>query len=368
MNMSGSWLKKGWLSNLILLVLSVFLSMVIVFSFYTLKAYKFYQNHPSLDNGGTYFVYDPLLGYAPSLNVRASFVSGERRFELLTDNIGARIASLSSSSTGKVDILGVGCSFTWGDNVDYKDAYLNVIAQKTGLSVSNIAMPSYGTTSAFLSLRKFVHLKPRVVIYGLIEDHLVRNLIPCARCDAPFCRATPFVDFDPAPYIHPPRSFLNVDTFEYSQSFLARHKFGLIDVKWAFLKDVFSLTKHMSSDMNEKYDLRAEDLAYQKAAFQFLIEQMVDLCKKNGIKLVVVYIPDPDSIFPPPAPIRTLSKYVDGKDVFFVDLTQSFLEYARRFGKKSLLSLDGKDSHPSEVAHSLIADKILPIIKFIYSQ
>ena len=64
------------------------------------------------------------------------------------------------------------------------------------MPVANGAVSSYGTVSSHRALMRFKDLKPKVVIYGVIGDHLRRNLDPCAPSFHPPCLSVPHVVVD----------------------------------------------------------------------------------------------------------------------------------------------------------------------------
>ena len=55
-------------------------------------------------------------------------------------------------------------------------------------------------------LERNLDLRPRVVVYGVIQDHVKRNLSGCAPAYGPACLPCAWVDFDAAarPFLHPP--------------------------------------------------------------------------------------------------------------------------------------------------------------------
>lgn len=352
---------------LLVIIYNFVLIFIILFGFYTVKAKIFYDAHRILISENNVLRFDPLLGFSlyPNLNLRQIYPN----IDLFTDNIGARVDRPGITCPKKVDILGIGCSFTWEDSVNYEKTYLSLLAKKTGLIVSNLAKPSYGATAAFLSLEKYKYLSPKIVIYGFIEGHMRRMLSPCAPCEFSFCRPSPFVNFNPRPYIQKPSIDEYKIYFRYQAEVMSPHKFGLIDIYWAFKTDLVCLTKTDSIGLNERF---TNNYPRSEEALRYLIEKMILSCKELKAKLIIIYIPNPNLIDPPSKEFsHVIEKFTDSKNIFFVDVTKSFHGYAKKFGQDKLKSMcvpmRGNNYHPSEQAHQLIVDALLPIIKGIVS-
>ena len=86
-----------------------------------------------------------------------------------------------------VDVLAVGCSFTWGHGVESEETYPQQLGGILGASVANFGMGSFGSVQSFQTLLHNADLKPKVVVYGFIQDHLRRNVSPCAPNYVPYC-------------------------------------------------------------------------------------------------------------------------------------------------------------------------------------
>jgi len=54
------------------------------------------------------------------------------------------------------------------------------VPMKLGRTGANLALAAYGTTQSLQVLRRNLNLKPKLVIYTLISDHLRRNVSSCA--------------------------------------------------------------------------------------------------------------------------------------------------------------------------------------------
>jgi hypothetical protein len=149
---------------------------------------------------------DPVLGYAPPRNGVTTRRKGGLEYHVYTDDRRCRVNHPHQPSADHVDLLTVGCSFSWGHGMENEATYTQQLASRLNISVANASLGSYGTVNSLLTLRNDLVLRPRVVVYGFIEDHLRRNVTPCAPTYGPYCLPTAFVSFaaDGTPSIHPP--------------------------------------------------------------------------------------------------------------------------------------------------------------------
>ena len=343
--------RRKKLGNLEAFGISTFLCGMALFAFYLAKAKSFYAQHKSEYIGDSFIQEDRTIGYSQRPNIEMQHVTPPI-YTVYTDNLGGRASHKGVVVPSSVDILGIGCSFAWGHGVDDQSTYLKLLGRDLHLTVFNAALASYGMTSALLSLEKHLSLKPKVVIYGFIDDHIARSLHPCAPCATPFCRPTAYVSFDVAgkPYIHPP-GISCPGYFSYLHDVFMEHPFGFGDVVWAMRRDLMIFLGQNAASINARFNTTAQDI--QKKAVEFLLDRMVVRCRQIGAKLVIVYLPDAGSMTPPPVPLaQALAKYSRAPDVFFTDASYAYRSWAGKYGE-SALKASVSDSHPSEQAHFL---------------
>ncbi len=95
---------------------------------------------------------------------------------------------------------------------------------------------------------------------------------------------------------------------------------------------------------------------------EFIVERLVTDVRDRQAKLILVYIPVMTEVKPlPPEFAPALSRWVDDRNVFVVDTTNVIDTFVEE-NDADLLRAGGVDSHPSEVAHQMIADEIAPVI------
>ena len=109
--------------------------------------------------------------------------------EVATNLDGHRVAADARwQHDGPADIVAVGCSFTFGFGVKTDEAFPARLAHILGRPVVNAGVPAYGTVGSLDALDGALHLRPRVIVYGLVDVHLERNVRPCAPAWTPYCR------------------------------------------------------------------------------------------------------------------------------------------------------------------------------------
>src|SRR5437867_1624727 len=134
----------------LMLALAVLSCGAVVGTYYTVKAKKYYEQHQFHFTGGPLFAPDPEIGYVerPGLRYRKTDFPS---YDVFTDARGVRVSRPELPAPERIDLLNVGCSFTWGDGVQYEQTYPHLAGNLTGLKEYNVALPGYGTTAALLS-------------------------------------------------------------------------------------------------------------------------------------------------------------------------------------------------------------------------
>lgn len=283
-------------------------------------------------------------------------------YEIFTDGRSARVNVRGEQTPSTVDVLTIGGSFSRGHGLPNEETFTSKLGSKYQLRVANFALGSYGTTQSLQMLKRNIDLSPAVIIYGLIEHHLTRNIQPCAPSFAPLCLATSFVEFEDeqfaGPYIH--RPLFEYATFEQNRDFYQKitkseEHVGVADVLWKIRIDYERLTRKRDLKPWEKYHSGGYD-ERKKAAFGFLMREMSMVAADIGAVLVVVYIPDmtPSTVAKPSSSIQEVVKE---NNLIFVDTTAAIIKHYEEFPEKKLY-LHESDDHPNALAHSLIAEEL----------
>jgi hypothetical protein len=304
--------------------------------------------------GDNIIAYDPEIGFVPmpsgrSLTKFTTFNRPSFSYNLYTDQRGARISVPGQSGPARIDIMTIGCSFTWGHGFENEDTFAVKVAQRLGVSGSNFAMGSYGTVQSLQILRRNRDLSPKIVVYGFITDHLRRNVSPCAPSYYPFCLDVAHVAWDARDRPIMARPFSNGVRRERLQM---KAQAGMLDpLTWIAhgVDVVFGRLTWLFSESGAD-DTRKE------AALAFLLEEMARTVDNMGAKLLVVYIPE--GYAPPPsALLRSVAKL----NVLFLDMTDAF-QHNRETQSNVSVYIPG-DGHPSIAGHALIAEEIIRTVQ-----
>jgi hypothetical protein len=315
---------------------------------------------------------DPELGYVPTEN------SWTRHrlppiFTVWTDNRGGRVAEPNQTAPSKINVLTVGCSFTWGHGVDDADTYARCLQRRTGLEVYNVGVASYGTTTALLSMERYADLRPKVIVYGYIDNHKLRSINPSALSICPFVRPVPFVDFDDQdrPFIHPPIGSTELHD-RYLREVILDHPFGAGDVYWAMYREYQALTLpanvHYSANdpaiMPKLINAGAwsNDPERLQRVLNYLLGEMAAQAKAMDAKLVVAHLPMLEQWSTLPANLRDAVAAVHAPDTpFVVDTYPIMKELADAQGINAVFN--PYDHHPTAAAHARIAEALEPIVR-----
>jgi hypothetical protein len=308
---------------------------------------------------------DPEIGYVAAKNASslrrllAVLPGGAHGFadpyHVYTDARGARVNERGEQTPSRVDLLTVGCSFSWGHGLENESTFTEQLKRRLGVSGANLALASYSGLHALQMLKRNLDLKPKVIVYGYMDQHLKRNLRPCAPSNAPFCLPQAYVSFDEQdkPYIHPPHTEYDSEALNreyYADVLTSDARLSSRDVLWEIRRDFFRLT-------HRRELATFDDPPHQVLAMDFVLQGMLEAARSVSAKLVVVYIP----IFPGEPPPRALLGALKGIDLNLVDLHPRFRKWSPD-SKHPTLSLSLADGHPNATAHELIAEELLAVI------
>jgi hypothetical protein len=270
---------------------------------------------------------------------------------IYTDGRGARVNAPGERTPDQVDILTVGCSFSWGHLIENQDTYTERLRRKLGVRVANFAMGSYGTLHSLQTLRRNLDLRPRLVVYGFIRKHVYRNLSPCAPSIAPFCAPQAYVTVDRqgTSHIRPPR--FEYFTPELNRKFMEEvattERFNLHDVVWRARVDLFRLANYGSLSIPDDAETGEKSLAW-------LLGQMDEATRGAGAQLLVVYIPRlvPGRVLPPP------HELLEAVETHRLNLLSLEAAATRRLQGAAELDFSLEDGHPNAAGHGFIADEL----------
>jgi hypothetical protein len=306
--------------------------------------------------GDPIIAYDGEIGFVPERSGRSRRVYlGEAgrttlAYHLFTDPRGARVSRPEEAIAERPDVVAIGCSFTWGHGVENEETFAARLGHELGVSVSNLAMGSYGTVQSLQMLRRNRDLAPTLVIYAIVTDHLRRNVVPCAPSYHPFCLDYSHVTWgrDNRPMIAQPAG----NGVRRAQLQAIAETTGL-DPVTRFVHGMDVVRGRLTLQWGRTYEA---DAGKQEEALDFLLAQLVDTVQSMAARLLLVFIPTANA--PPPA---VLPRLVAERGVRFLDMTSDFVREHKN-PATSPLYIPG-DGHPSMAGHALIARRIADLVR-----
>jgi len=346
--------------NFALLLLGLLLALTAVGAYYYSVARTFYDQNVTAFGKGLYSQ-DSVLGYRLLPDLRF-LTSRPSRAWILTDDYGARIGEDTPLHRSRADVLVAGCSFTYGLWLNYEDTYpAKLAAAIPKAEVFNLGVNGFSTLTSKLHSDELLSLHPRVVVYGLIEEHFHRNLLPCTRFwITGNCKPTTFLkrELNGFSRVLPTTQ----EGFFLQEEFSSSHQFGVIDLFWAMRRDWRRATRTDEQGLNAK---AANDLTdeLKASAMKSLLREWVEEARANHFELVVIYIPNLGNLAPlPPARMEAIKPFLDQPHFHFIDTTKRLQEFR---AANPLVPLCAKpdDCHPGAAAHTLIASELAPVVK-----
>jgi hypothetical protein len=286
-------------------------------------------------------------------------------FHVFTDGRRARVDGPDVETPAHVDVMTVGCSFTWGAGVENEDTYARRLGRMLDVPVANFAMGSYGSVQAFQNVVRHRDLAPKVIVYGFIQDHLRRNVSPCAPNYVPYCLPVSYLEREGDwVTLRPPHMeyFAPEDNRAFNVEVVLRDPSDpvswLLGAKWAAK---IALFQYRYAD-TISVDRSAETAAAGIAA---MIRAMADEAESMGARLVVLNMPNLPRGRVQLAP-EALTRAVADKKVTFVDFQPIAADYYARDATGTLILPN--DPHPNPTAHRLIAETLAPVVRALLAE
>ena len=294
--------------------------------------------------------FDKNIGFRASENSKTTVTVPKLKlsYDLITDGTGARISATNPTYPDKPLITAVGCSFTWGHGVSNDETYTRILETELGTKVRNYGMGSYGTVQSLKMLEKF-GAGSSLIIYGFIDEHVRRNVTPCAPSFAPLCLYVPTVKKNSSGAFDIPDQVPR-DNVTATDKFFGwvknKNYFSLANV--AFGRS-FALDK-----IDELRGLHRPTLPAGEtvAATEFVMRKMEKFVLENQARLLVVNV----GIGFPRENFEELSQKKWDDHV-------SFLDASKFDGVPDDELLIPGDGHPNATGHRMIAGKIYNAIE-----
>jgi hypothetical protein len=273
------------------------------------------------------------------------------RYHVFTSDRRARVSRRGERTPPEVALLTVGDSFSWGHGVENEDTYTARLGRRWGVPAANLAFSAYGTVQSLQMLQRSLDLRPRLVVYGFIADHMKRNVSPCAPAYGPLCLPFSYVGLDAAgaPVLRRPDPRLFAVNRRFWDEFFFARKVGPGQVLAAAEAEWTRLARTPRPEA-------PDDPATRERILERLVGDMARSSASAGAALVIVHIPyfERGGTNPMPEPLRDALDRLHAPNVAVLDLAPLV---QRHYADPSapLLRFD-RDRHPNPAAHALIAD------------
>jgi hypothetical protein len=218
---------------------------------------------------------------------------------------------------------------------------------------ANLAFSAYGTVQSLQMLQRSLDLRPRVVVYGFIADHMKRNISPCAPAYGPLCLPFSYAGIDErgAPVVRPPDARLFAvnrrfwDDFFFAKSIGPRQLWAATTAEW---------TRLARTPRPEAPD----DPATRERILERLLGDMARAAGSVNARLIVLNIPyfERGGTGAMPAPLKDALTHVAAPNLSALDLAP-IVERHYADPAAPLLRFE-RDRHPNPAAHALMADAI----------
>ena len=172
--------------NYILYIIVV--TIVVLFGFNIYFTFQFHgQIAHIVSNPGKWpagaYEYDPVIGFDFEPNISAPV--RDRSFYVKSHQYGYRVGQYESAKEFQPGgLISLGCSFTYGDEVESEQTFTQLIADSLGLDAYNYGVSSFSYIHALLKARKLKEqgildkLRPEYVILGCWWGLLDRSRSP----------------------------------------------------------------------------------------------------------------------------------------------------------------------------------------------
>jgi hypothetical protein len=274
-------------------------------------------------------------------------------YHVFTSDRRARVSRRGERTAPEAFLLTVGDSFSWGHGVENEDTYTARLARKWGMPAANLAFSAYGTVQSLQMLQRSLDLRPRLVVYGFIADHMKRNVSPCAPAYGPLCLPVSYMGTGEhgAPVLRRPDPGLFAVNRRFWDEFFFAKAIGPRQMRAAAEAEWIRFTRTPRPEA-------PDDSITRERVLMSLIGGMSDAAEKVGAKLLVLNIPYFERVptRPVPVPLKNALTRLLRPNIVFLDLGPAV---ERHYSSPSapLLRFE-RDRHPNSAAHALMADAI----------
>lgn len=354
------------------LILTFFITVLVYFNTIVYRSYKLFEYLTAEKKRGWEGIAhqtDDTLGFKSIPNAKAfhTFTIGEK-IPMAYDQNGFRVPlsdSLKQNIPGKLDMLFLGCSFTYGDACFAEETFCHITAKQKNLTYINAGVCSYGLAHMLILAEKLLpEYRPKYLVVQYSEWLAGRGLNVYA----------------PNYYAYVPNPYFSLTADKYTLEYPAfRTQAFNLDAKQIknqyynnFLKFLFSkgISFYLKEDWfyqkNKILTLtgsRLKPATNAALAEKFAYNSIKQLADKYGTKIIVLNIGDIEYS-------KKSHQLFSDSTIYYAEADSALNNYLKLSSTKNyskefnLWRFNGKDSilvdaHPNLKAHQIIANSII---------
>jgi hypothetical protein len=286
---------------------------------------------------GAYFA-DPEVGFRPTPDFSGTML--DKSFQIRTDKLGSRIPTNARPDVFQQNgVLAVGCSFTYGYDVEAEESFPYVIGQLLEIPSYNFGVCAYSYATAVLLVKQLERagtlsqLAPQFLVLGAgswLEDRSRSPFYPTA--SLPFTYPYLKKDGDRAVVARAP-SVIDV-----------RHALAAVDSGTgygALVPRVWFARAYGRTMPNPGSQATLRD----EAIYEFVVGELGDIARRHHMRLAILWMPHHDVEQVNPKLTEVLATH---SDVTLIDGNDALRE-------EHVPAKEFADRHPSPIAHRAYA-------------
>jgi hypothetical protein len=356
------YLNSKSLKYLVYLVIVTFVILVAFNTILTLKIHKqlarIGSKHGRWPVGA--YIYDPNIGFDFAAGISGPIGNGT--FYVKSHQMGYRIGKDTDQVSWQPGgLLSLGCSFTYGDEVEADQTFTELAAEGLNIPAYNYGICSFSYTHAILKAQKLKdqgilsQLQPKYVVLGCwsgLPDRSKSPFPPLASGNIPLPAAYLTKDGNAVKVQYP----MNIQgLFDLIESY--RHDGTSLTFK-RFAKIFFSAPKYFFLYMkNQSVAGKLKAGTFNKSlseyeVYDFYFSAIERIFKEYNSKIIVLFMPNKPEEGPDTALKQAMAKH---PDIIFAN-------GLRGLHRNGVSILDYVGIHPAPAAHQAYSQEILTVI------
>ncbi len=347
---------RNYIVYIIITTVSILFLFNVVLTFIIHNKLEKLTEKPGRWPAGAY-IHDDVIGFdfAPLIS---DYIS-DGSFYVKSHNMGYRINKnddMYNYSQGGV--LSLGCSFTYGDEVDCNQTFSQLIADSLNIPAYNYGISSFSYIHALLKAQQLQKngtldsLNPKIVVLGCWKGLVNRSKTPYPPLGSNAMKLeTSYLTkiHDSVMIKFPSGSPLVFDLahlYRASDRGLSIRKFVKVFFSTPEIISIFRKNLGKSNRSNFFYN---SNPVSEYEVYDYYFSKIEDIFPKDDVRIVVLFMPSVPNEAPTADMIKAANKH---PDIIFVDGNTALNEY-------KVPTSEYSRKHPQPMAHKAYADKII---------